>query len=105
MSKFSFKDIMTMAKNTVGQFMENNSFRLAAALAYNTIFSLPPLLLIVIAAAGAIWSQEAATNQLAREMASMVGKEAAVTIQDMIKNVNKTGAGGIASAIGIGTLI
>ncbi|MDB5264327.1 MAG: ribonuclease [Adhaeribacter sp.] len=103
--KVSIKDVLTLSKNTFGQFMENNSFRLAAALAYNTIFSLPPLLLIVIAAAGAIWGEEAATNSLAHEMEGMVGKDAALSIQEMIKNVNKTQSGGLASAIGIATLV
>lgn len=105
MPKFSAKDIWTMTKTTVGQFMENNSFRLAGALAYNTIFSLPPLLLIIISAAGAIWGEEAASNSLAHEMKGMVGEEAAKSIQEMIKNVNQSQDGGIASAIGIATLI
>jgi membrane protein len=105
MSKYTFKDIWAMTKSTVGQFMENNSFRLAAALAYNTIFSLPPLLLIIIAVAGNIWGQEAVSGQLALQLQSMVGADAAKEIQAMIKNATLTGTGGIASAIGIATLI
>jgi membrane protein len=105
MAKKTFKDIWAMTKSTVGQFMENNSFRLAAALAYNTIFSLPPLLLIIIATAGRIWGEEAISGQLDNQLASLVGKEAAAEIQKMIKNVTLTGAGGLASAIGIGTLL
>lgn len=105
MANYTAKDIWNLTKSTVNQFMENNSFRLAAALAYNTIFSLPPLLLIIIAAAGAIWDEEAVTGKLAAEMQSMVGEKAALEIQEMIKNVSKANTGGIASVIGIGTLI
>lgn len=94
-----------MAKATVGQFMENNSFRLAAALAYNTIFSLPPLLLIIIATAGKIWGEEAISGQLESQLRSMVGPEAAKEIQTMIRNTTLTGSGGIATAIGIATLV
>jgi membrane protein len=105
MAKHTLKDIWAMTKSTVSQFMENNSFRLAAALAYNTIFSLPPLLLIIIATAGRIWGEDAISGQLDNQLASLVGPEAAAEIQKMIKNVTLTGAGGLASAIGIGTLV
>jgi membrane protein len=105
MAKITAKDVWQMTKTTIGQFMENNSFRLAAALAYNTIFSLPPLLLIIISAAGAIWGQEAVTGRLSKEMAGMVGQEGAKAIETMIQNVHATGGGGLASAIGIATLI
>jgi membrane protein len=105
MSKFTIKDVWAMTKTTVGQFMENNSFRLAAALAYNTIFSLPPLLLIIIATAGRIWGEEAVSGQLAIQLQSMVGAEAAKEIQAMIKNTTLTGSGGLATAIGVATLV
>jgi membrane protein len=105
MAKFTFKDIWSMTKATVGQFMENNSFRLAGALAYNTIFSLPPLLLIIISTAGKIWGEEAVSGQLAIQLESMVGSEAAKEIQAMIKNATLTGTGGIASAVGVTMLI
>ena len=105
MTKITAKDVWEMTKTTVGQFMENNSFRLAAALAYNTIFSLPPLLLIIISAAGAIWGEEAVTGRLSKEMAGMVGTQGAEAIETMIQNVHLSGGGGIASAIGIATLI
>lgn len=105
MAKYTFSDIWAMTKSTVGQFMENNSFRLAAALAYNTIFSLPPLLLIIIATAGRIWGEEAVSGQLAIQMKSMVGPEAATEIQTMIKNATLTGTGGIATAAGIAMLV
>jgi len=104
MAKFSAKDVWNMTTTTVGQFMENNSFRLAAALAYNTIFSLPPLLLIIISAAGAILKEDV-TGRLKNEMQGMIGQDAAESIQTMIQNVNATGNGGIASAIGIATLV
>jgi membrane protein len=105
MAKYTFKDIWAMTKSTVGQFMENNSFRLAAALAYNTIFSLPPLLLIIIATAGRIWGEEAISGQLDTQLAGLLGAEAANEIQKMIKNATLTGTGGIASAVGIAMLI
>ena len=105
MAKYTAKDIWSLTKSTVGQFMENNSFRLAAALAYNTIFSLPPLLLIIISAAGAIWGQEAFSGELETQMSGILGEESAKELQTMIQNVNKSGSGGIASAVGIATLI
>jgi membrane protein len=105
MATITAKDVWEMTKTTVSQFMENNSFRLAAALAYNTIFSLPPLLLIIISAAGAIWGEKAISGRLSREMESMLGREGAKEIETMIENVHLTGSGGLATAIGVATLI
>jgi membrane protein len=105
MAKIAAKDVWQMTKSTFGQFMENNSFRLAGALAFNAIFSLPPLLLIIISAAGAIWGEEAVTGRLSGELSGMVGSKGAEGIETIIKNVHYADSGGIASAIGIGTLV
>jgi len=105
MAKITAKDVWAMTKTTVGQFMENNSFRLAAALAYNTIFSLPPLLLIIIAAAGSIWGEEAVTGRLSEELKGMVGAKGAEAIETMIQNVHLSGGTTLASVIGVATLV
>ena len=59
MSNVTPKALFTLAKNSVTEFLNNNSLRLAAALAYNTIFSLPPLLFIILMAVGAFFGEKA----------------------------------------------
>jgi membrane protein len=105
MTKPDFQGIWSLMKNSGSEFIENNSFRLAGALAYVTIFSLPPLLIVMINFAGAIWGEEAVTGRLFQQIRSVVGDEAAEQVQTMIANFNQHDAGTMATIIGIGTLI
>lgn len=71
----------------------------AAALAYYTIFSLAPLLLIAIAVAGAAFGEEAARGELVRQIQGLVGKEGAVAIQAMIENASRPESGGMLATV------
>ncbi len=74
---------------------------LGAALAFYTIFSLAPLLLIVIAIAGLVFGQEAAEGQIIGQIQSLVGEESAKAIQSMIEEARKPAAGIIATVLAI----
>jgi membrane protein len=105
MAKYTFKDIFSLIKESAGQFMENNSLRLAAALAYNTIFSLPPLLYIVIATAGYFFGEKAVSGQLYEQLNEFIGHDAALQLEESLKNVKVEGGSTVATWIGIATLI
>ena len=74
---------------------------LAAALAYYTLFSLAPLLLICIAITGALFGEEAAQGQIFAKLNSFLGEQAALQIQEMIKNVNQPSTALLARVFGI----
>ncbi len=78
---------------------------LAAALAYFTVFSLAPLLIIVIAVVGLILGHSSAQDQIMGQIKNAVGDGAASMIQTMIDSTNKGGSGIIATIIAIITLI
>lgn len=79
---------------------------LGAALAYYTVFSLAPLLVISIAMAGLILGQEAAQGQIFDQLRGLIGDEGGRAIQDMVQSAGaKTSSGVIASIIGIITLL
>ena len=62
MAKYTLGNIFATLKSAASEFSNNNSFRHAAALSYYTIFSLPPLLLIVITVTSAVYGGEAVTG-------------------------------------------
>ncbi|MDZ4856469.1 MAG: YihY/virulence factor BrkB family protein [Nitrospirota bacterium] len=74
---------------------------LGAALAFYSIFSLAPLLLIVIAIAGLVFGQEAAQGQIIGQIQDLVGEESAKAIQSMIEEARKPAAGIIATVLAI----
>ncbi|UOQ78846.1 YihY/virulence factor BrkB family protein [Hymenobacter sp. 5516J-16] len=102
---YRFSDIIGILKTTASEFMVNNSLRHAAALSYYTIFSLPPLLLIVITVASSVYGHDAVTGQVYGQMKGLVGADSAKFLQDSIAEFTKQQKGGIATAIGIGTLV
>src|SRR5919202_707560 len=99
----NLKVIVRLLKETFQEWQEDKASRLAAALAYYTIFSIAPLLIIAIAIAGAVFGEEAARGEIVGQIQGLVGKPGAEFIETAINNANKPGSnGGLASLIGIG---
>jgi membrane protein len=96
------KDILTRSWK---EFNQDQAPRLGAALAYYTLLSLAPLLILLIAIGGLIFGKEAAQGQLFGQINSMVGSEGGKAIQEMISNASKPASGSIASIIGFLMLI
>jgi membrane protein len=101
------KTIFRLLKETFKEWNEDKASRLAAALAYYTIFSLAPLLIIVIAIAGAFLGEEAARGEIVHQIQGLVGSDGAEVLETAIAGANQPGsdAGIIASVISIGVLI
>ena len=105
MAHYRFSDVLAVFKSSVTEFTTNNSFRHAAALSYYTIFSLPPLLLIVITIASAAFGGEALTGQIYGQLKGLVGADSAKFLQDSIAKFTLQQRGPVATAIGVGTLL
>ncbi|MEH1930477.1 YihY/virulence factor BrkB family protein [Nostoc sp.] len=97
--------IWKLLQETFKEWSEDKASRLAAALAYYTIFSIAPLLIIVIAIAGAVFGEEAARGQIVGQIQGLVGPDGAALIQTAIQNANKPKTGAIASIISIAVLV
>jgi membrane protein len=83
-------------------FVNDNAFKLSAALSYYTVFALGPLLIIIISLAGIFFGREAVQGRMYGQINGLVGNEAALQIQDIIKNIqhsHATTAGAIIGAI------
>ncbi len=78
---------------------------MGAALAYYTVFSLAPILILVIAVAGMAFSQAAAEGAIVEQLGDLMGHEGAAVLQAMIKNASHRRAGLIATFVGLGTLL
>lgn len=92
-------------KNTFIIFSDVRGLKFSASLAYYTVFSLAPLLVLTISLAALFFGQEAAEGRVFEEINGLVGNNAAAQIETMIKNVRVQGDSALALAIGIGTLL
>ena len=99
------KAIFGLLKATYTDWSEDKAPRLGASLAYYTVFSLAPLLLIVITIAGLVFGQEAVQGRIVAQIGGLLGEEGAEAIQQMIVGASKPRTGAIASAVGIATLL
>lgn len=102
---FSKIDFKALLKETYQQWKTDKASRLAAALSYYTIFSIAPLLIIVIAVAGMVFGQDAAEGKIVEQTEEMVGRDGAEIIQTMLENSNNMSSNVLATVIGIVTLI
>ncbi len=74
-------------KETFRQFIADRGMKLSAALSYYTIFSLPPLLIIVIGVCGVFFGEEAVRGEIFGQINGFIGNAAALQVQETIKNV------------------
>lgn len=87
------------------EFMQDNAPRLGAAIAYYTMLSLAPLLVLVIAVAGLVLGEQAARGELMTQIQDLIGAEGAQAVQSMVQNADKPAQGIVASIIGFLVLL
>jgi membrane protein len=96
---------ISVLKQTFKEFGEDKAPRLGAALAYYTIFSIGPLLLIAVAMSGLIFGQEAAQGKVSAELGKVFGAKMAESLEQMVQAAAKPKSGTIATIIGVLTLM
>lgn len=79
--------------------LEDRAQRLGAALAYYAMFSIAPLLVIVIAIAGLVFDEETARSQIVGVLTTQIGAEAATTVDELIIGIQASGSGIFATVI------
>ena len=100
-----WKHVSELVTETFEQWSADNAPRLGAALAYYSVFSLAPLLIVVIAVAGLAFGREAAQGQIVAQIRDFVGQQSAEAIEKMISTARGQAKGIFATVIGLVTLI
>lgn len=99
------KAFLSLLKAAFDEFNEDKAPRLAAALSYYTIFSIAPLLIVVVAIAGAVFGTEAVQGRLDEQIQGMVGEQGGDMIQEMVQNARRPNESFVATVIGLVTLL
>ncbi len=95
------KSIFKLIKEAFGEWQQDKASMLAAALAYYTVFSIAPLLVIAIAIAGAVFGQDAAQGEIVSQINQLVGQEGAEAIETILANADRPQLGSLASIISV----
>ena len=100
-----FFELWTMLKKTVLSFIEDEALSRGAAIAFYTVTSIAPVLLIVVAIAGLVFGREAAENAISAQLSGLMGQQTAAVMQSAVASAADTSSGVWATLIGIATLI
>ena len=98
--------MISFFKKILKDFSDDGCSVRAAALAYYTIFAMPPLLILLLLIAGAVWDPAEVQHRIEVEFSTLAGAEAAAAIRDMIAHAQRPAAGGVGTTvIGVGALM
>jgi membrane protein len=103
--KKKIKNIYTYLKQVFTEFAEDDILKYSASLAYYTVFSLAPVLIVIISICGVLFGKEAIQGHIYGQIKGLVGNDAAVQIQETIKNIHLTGHNIFATIISIIVLL
>ena len=101
----SIKDAWKLTKLSVTDFFESNILKLSASLAYFTIFSIPGLLIIVIWVSDLFYGRDVVEGSVYTQIEGFVGRDAALSIQDTIRNATAGSGSNFATIVGLIALI
>jgi len=103
--KVPFKGIFQILKESFSRFGDDKIAKLSGSLAYSTIFSMGPLLIVVISLSGIFLGQEAVEGKIYEQLKGFLGPESAIQLQDIIKNASVSGNSKLAAITGGITLL
>jgi len=99
------RELPTLFRLSYQGWSEDHASRLAAALAYYTIFSLAPLLIIAIAVAGLLWQRDAVQAQVLDQIQGLVGTQGRTFVAGLLDSASHPAQDAVATIIGIITLL
>jgi membrane protein len=99
------RDAWALLRQAFWDWLDDGAPRLGASLAYYTLFSLAPLLLLAIAIAGLAFGEEAAQGRIVAELEVLVGRAGAEAVEQLVQNSRRPEAGVAASIVALGTLL
>ena len=103
--KLTLKGVWQLIKEAGSGFWDDRVLKLSASLAYYTVFSLAPMLIVIIFLCGLFWGRDAIEGTIYGQIKGFVGPDAAFQLQEMIKNAFKSNKGSITAIVGFATLL
>jgi membrane protein len=99
------KYVWNLGRDSIDGWMRHQAARTGAALAFYTVFSLAPVLLLSIAIAGFFFGEQAARGEIVEQIRGLIGTTGASAVQAVLENAGRPGAGIIATLISVTTLL
>ena len=101
----NLKRFYQLARKSAEAWVDDYAPSMGAAISYYTVFSIAPLLIIVIAVAGFVWGRDAVQGQIIEQLSGLIGNDGAAGVQALIESANQPAKGLVATIISVGVLI
>jgi membrane protein len=98
-------EVLGIVTKSVTAWFDHNASSLGAALAFYTIFSVAPILIIAVAIAGAVFGADTAQSEVLSQLRALTGDAGAAAIRELLASAHYSDKKGLAAAIGIVTLV
>jgi membrane protein len=98
-------DVFAICFKSVAAWFDHNASSLGAALAYYTLFSIAPILIIAVAIAGYVFGETEAQTQMLAQLQALIGDAGASAVRELLASAHYSDKRGLAAAIGVTTLI
>ena len=99
------KALWSMIAATASEWSEDRVARMAASLAFYTVFSIAPMLVIAIWVAARVFGEEAVAAEVSQQLNLLMGPTAAKAVEAMLVSANRTGGGWTATILGVLLLV
>src|SRR5580658_6954394 len=96
-----FKTLTALLRQAGSAWFADNAPRLGAALAFYTLFSLAPILVVAVSVAGFVFGKEAAQGEIAQQFQGLMGTQGATAIEIIIQSTNRPALGAFATTLGL----
>jgi len=103
--RLPWKSWWTLVKRAAAAWIDDYAPSMGAALSYYTVFSLAPLLLIVVSIAGLVFGEDAARGEIFGQLAGLLGVDAAKAVEGVLTSLNKPAQGITGTVVGVGVLL
>jgi len=98
--------IWTLTRDTVNEFINDDCSTMAAALSYYTVFSLPPLLYLVIRLTGLLFDPSDIEGQVEKQIGNLIGSKGTEAVKSMLENANSSpGSGSVGTILGLAAIL
>jgi membrane protein len=99
------RKLFVLTRDSLAAWVRHNASSLGAALAFYTLFSIAPILVIAVAIAGYVFGPNVAETHLLQQMQGLLGESGAAAVKGLLASAHHSDQKGFAAAIGIGTLL
>lgn len=103
--KLALADTWKLVKESVSAWSDDNASSMGASLAYYTVFSISPLLLIVISVAGLVFGREAVEGQIVAQLGGLMGEQGAEAVQGLLQSASEPAKGIGGTIVGVALLV